>query len=502
MNQRELAFHDYLVMMRRHWLLIAVLAIIGAAGAYGVSTFLPKEFTSQSTVLIEDPTVPRDVVRPIADTSVNQRLTIMRQEILSRESLEPLIRQQGLYADDINRVPITALVARLQKAIAVVAMHPADEGGPVPGFSVAVTTNQPKTAQTICRAVTSLFIDENTRRRQEQTESTTQFLTQQIADAKGKLDEEDSKLAAFQAVHPGSLPDNEQSNLGILSGLSSELGAATQEINRAQQDKSLSETMLQQQIAARQASQTGKNPNTLEEQLAALQTQLANLESRYTDNYPDVVKTKSEIADLQKKIAEADAQSADSSQKPGSIEPLQFIQLRAQIRTDVQTIADKTKEQQRIQAQIAQVQGRINATPAVEEEYKRLTRDHQSALDFYNNLLRKQSESVMASHLELQQESEQFHLLDPATLPSLPSWPNSPLFAAGGAGGGLLLGFGLALLMELRDSSLRTERDVELQLQLPVVAVIPTIDLKASNKAVKRARRNASPSNLRLGVGA
>jgi polysaccharide chain length determinant protein (PEP-CTERM system associated) len=502
MIQRELALHDYLVMLRRHWLLITVLAVIGAAAAYGVSRFLPNEFTSQSAVLIEDPTVPRDVVRPIADTNVNQLLTIMRQEILSRESLEPLIRQQGLYPEDINKVPITALVARLQKAIAVVAMRPADEGGPIPGFSVAVTTDKPHTAQNICRAVTSMFIDENARRREEQTESTTQFLSQQIADAKTKLDEEDGKLAAFQAIHPGSLPDNEQTNLGILSGLSSELGAATQDINRAQQDKSLSEAMLQQQIASRQASQTGKNPQTLEEQLAALQTQLANLQSRYTDNYPDVVKTKNEIADLQKKIVDADAQSADQSQKADSIEPLQFIQLRAQIRTDVQTIADKTKEQQRIQAQIAQVQSRISATPAVEEEYKRLTRDHQSALDFYNSLLRKQSESVMASNLEQKQESEQFHLLEPANLPGSPSWPNSPLFAAGGAGGGLVLGFGLALLMELRDSSLRTERDVEIQLQLPVVAVIPTIDLKSSSKALRRARRKVSSSDLQLGVGA
>jgi polysaccharide chain length determinant protein (PEP-CTERM system associated) len=502
MIQRELALQDYLVMLRRHWLLVAVLGVIGAAAAYGVSRFLPNEFTSQSTVLIEDPTVPREVVRPVADTNVNQRLTIMRQEILSQESLEPLIRQQGLYAEDINRVPITALVARLQKAIAVVAMHPADDGGPVPGFSVAVTTDKPKTAQNVCRAVTSMFIDQNARRRQEQTESTTQFLSQQIADAKTKLDEEDSKLAAFQAVHPGSLPDSEQTNLGLLSTLSSELGAVTQDINRAQQDKSLAEAMLQQQMASRQASQTGKNPQTLEEQLAALQTQLANLQARYTDNYPDVVKTKDEIAELQKKIAEADAQSNDASQKPGSIEPLQFIQLRAQIRTDAQMIADKSKEQQRIQGQIAQVQGRINATPAVEEEYKRLTRDHQSALDFYNSLLKKQSESVMASHLEERQESEQFHLLEPANMPSSPSWPNSPLFAAGGAAGGLFMGLGLTLLIELRDSSLRTERDVELQLQLPVVAVIPTIDLKASHKAMRRTRRVASSSSVGLGVGA
>jgi polysaccharide chain length determinant protein (PEP-CTERM system associated) len=502
MVQRELALDDYLVMLRRHWLLITVLAVVGAIGAYAVTRFLANEFTSQSTVLVVDPTVPRDVVRPLGDTNVNQLLTFMRQEILSRESLEPLIRQDGLYGDDINKVPIDALVARLQKHIAVVTMRPADDNSPIPGFSVAVTTDKPQTSQAICTTVTSMFINTNIRRRQERSESTTQFLSQQIADAKAKLDEQDSKLAAFQAVHPGSLPDDEQTNLGIMSGLSSELAAVSQDINRAQQDKSLAEATLQQQMASRQASQTGKNPQTLEEQLAALQTQMVDLQSRYTDSYPDVVKTKSEITELQKRVAEADAASTDQSKKPGAIEPLQFIQLRAQIRGDEQTIAARTKQQQRIQEQLSQIQGRIREIPAVEEEYKRLTRDHQSALEFYNSLLRKQSDSVMASNLELRQESEQFRLLGPATLPSSPSWPNRPLFAAGGLGIGLLLGVGLALFMEMRDSSLRTERDVELQLQLPVVAVIPSVDLTSSNNAPQRTRDGASSSGLRLGEGA
>ena len=503
MIQRELGVEDYLAMLRRHWLLIAVLAIVGAIGAFAVSRFLPNEFTSQSVVLIQDPTVPRDVVHPIADTNLNQLLTIMRQEVLSRERLEPLIGQYGLYGDDITKkVPISALVARLQKNIAVVPMRPPDDSSPIPGFSVWVTADQPQTAQVLCTKITSMFIDENLRRRQERSESTTQFLSQQIAEAKANLDAEDGKLAAFQAIHPGSLPEDEQDNLSIMSGLSSELGAATQAINRAQQDKSLAEAMLQQQMASRQASQTGKNPQTLGEQLAALQTELANLQSRYTDNYPDVIKTKIEIAELQKKVSEADAADTDQSAKPGSIEPLQFIQLRAQIRGDVQTIAEQTKQQQRIQQQLVQIQGRIQGTPALEAEFKRLTRDHQSALDFYNSLLRKESDSLMASNLERRQESEQFHLLEPASFPGSPSAPNRPLFAAGGFGGGLVLGLGLALLIELRDSSLRTERDVELQLRLAVVAVIPSIDLTSSNGAPRRTLDAASSGGLRLGAGA
>jgi capsular polysaccharide biosynthesis protein len=67
-------------------------------------------------------------------------------------------------------------------------------------------------------------------------------------------------------------------------------------------------------------------------------------------------------------------------------------------------------------------------------------------------------------------------VLDPANLPDKPSFPNRPLFAAGGLGGGLALGLAIAFLLEMKDSSLKTERDVEFALRLPVLAMIPEIE--------------------------
>ena len=102
----------------------------------------------------------------------------------------------------------------------------------------------------------------------------------QLAEAKANLDEQDAKLAAFKSRYLGSLPDQEQMNLSLLATMSSQLDAATQALARAQQDKSFTESMLTQQIAAWQATQTGRSPETLEQQLAAMQTQLATLQSQ------------------------------------------------------------------------------------------------------------------------------------------------------------------------------------------------------------------------------
>lgn len=57
MTQRELTPADYIVMLRRRWVLILVLAMIGPPLAYGVSRFLPSRYVSQTLVLVEQPTV-------------------------------------------------------------------------------------------------------------------------------------------------------------------------------------------------------------------------------------------------------------------------------------------------------------------------------------------------------------------------------------------------------------------------------------------------------------
>ena len=129
-------------------------------------------------------------------------------------------------------------------------------------------------------------------------------------------------------------------------------------------------------------------------------------------------------------------------------------------------IAEKTKEQEQIKQQIKLYQERVQSSPAVEQQYKELTRGYQTALDSYNELQKKRDDSAMAANLERKQQGEQFRVLDPANLPDKPSFPNRPLFALGGLGGGLALGLGLAFLLEMKDSSLKTERDVEFALQL------------------------------------
>ena len=499
MFQREWTIEDYISMVRGRWLLIVSLAIAGAGLAYEASGFLPKHYQSQAQVLIQRPTVPTDFVKPVASTDINERFSTMSQQILSPASLAPLIRQLGLYQQELDKgVPTESLVPVLRSAIQLQPIGAGDGSTPISGFYVKVTMDSPQAAQEVCTAVTSMFVNDSARRRREQSEKTSQFLAQQIADAKTRLDAEDAKLAAFQSRHIGSLPDEAQANMNFLGGLTAELEAATQAVVRAQQDKNLAESMLAQQIAARQASQSGENPDTLGQQLTALQTKLSELRSTYTDDYPDVGKTKIQIETLKKKIIESDqSKVGPASSGNGSIEPIQFTQLRSQIRVDEQTIAQKTKEQDNIQQQIKSYQERVQSSPAVAQEFKELTRDHQTALDLYNELLKKRADSVMASDLEARQEGEQFEVLAAANLPNMASSPNRQMFGLAGFGGGLALGVGLTLLLEIRDTSVRTERDVELLVQFPVLAVVPAVKHISRRRAARLVQQSRLNSALK-----
>jgi protein tyrosine kinase modulator len=477
-KQRELTFEDYLAILRRRSWVLILPAVVGAAVGYSVSLALPARYTSHTVVLVEQPVVPDSYVKPVVSEDLNQRLASMQEQILSRTRLQHLVEQFGMYKEDAKNMPMEVLVARLQKSIVVKPLNPTQGTQPaaLPGFNVDVTLGEPWLAQRVCTEITSMFMEQSLRLRQQQAEDTTQFLGAQLQEAKSKLDEQDARLADFQSRYVGELPEDEQNNLTLLMGLSPQLEAATQAVNQAREEKAFVESMLSQQQAAWESSQKGQNPETLEQQLAKEQEQLLSLQQRYTDDHPDVAKLKNDIAELQKRIQE----SATKKQKeltevpprnPG-LEPPEIQQLRAQLHQAELSVTQKQEEQAHLQEQLKTLQGRLQLSPKIQQQFKALTRDYQTALEFYNDLLKKRNESQMATELEQRQQGEQFRVLDAPSYPERPSFPNRPLFGFGGLGAGLVVGLGLVQLAEWRDKSIRSKQDVEIYLRLPILAQI------------------------------
>ncbi|MGH9376689.1 MAG: GumC family protein [Terriglobia bacterium] len=507
---RQLNFDDYVLILRRRLWVVLIPAVVGIIAAFLIARHLPPRYTSSSLILIEQPKVPTSFVPSVVGNDLTSRLANMEEQILSRTRLEPLIDRYGLYRRDIHQVPIEELVARMRTDITVAPVSFSNSGtdprGAVPGFRIGFTASNPDSAQAVCSEITSMFVDENLRLREAQAQGTASFIGMELQQAKQSLDTEDAKLADFKRKYFGSLPDQEQSTIRILTSLTGELNNLTDNQGRYQDDRTYTESLLTQQLSAWKASQSGSSPQTLQQQLAALESHLAALRIHYTDDYPDVISAKLDIETLKKRIAQQDG--AESMKKPkmrGSsldplVEPPEIGRLRAQLYSIDEAGKQNAREQAQVRREINSYEAKLKLTPSVEQQYKDITRNYQTALDFYNSLLTKENESQMSTNLERRQEGEQFQVLDPADLPQKPSFPDKQRFAAGGLAVGLLLGAGLALLLEMKDKALRDDRDIEFFLGVPTLALVPSVgdeqDRRSGFLASKRHQLIAAASKL------
>jgi polysaccharide chain length determinant protein (PEP-CTERM system associated) len=491
LGHRELTIGEYAQILKHRFWLILLCTILLLGAGIALTYALPPRYESQTLILVEQQRVPEDYVKPVIDEGLDARLASMKEQILSRSRLEPIITKYNLFAGKSRNMDDRVDLTR--KAIVITPIHSeVRSSGGLPGFFIAFDASDALTAQEVCGEITSLFVSENLSAREQSAEGTTDFLKQQLDDAKRSLDDEDARLAAFQQKYFGRLPDQETSNANTLQALTTQLDASTQSINHLQQNVTFLETMVSQQM---HDAQLGLAPGQIpvderQKELKDLLAQKAEMDAQLTPDHPDEIEISRKIADLRSDIARTPfkAQTVVTAAHPPDSPQLQ--QLKAQLTAAQQSVAAAKKAQAQIELQIRKYEARIESSPAVEAEYKKLTRDHESALQFYNSLLTKMNESSMATALERRQQGEQFRVMDSPNLPDAPKFPNRLVFAAGGGVGGLFLGLLLSGLLEYRDTALRNERDIWAFTKLSTLATISHLDELARIDKQHRGRKS------------
>jgi protein tyrosine kinase modulator len=516
LGHRTLSLDDYLGILKRRWLYIVIPAVILPIVGLAISYRMTPIYTSQTLVLIDSPKVPEEYVKPVVETNLNNRLASMKEQILSRSRLEPIIKQYNL-GDPKGDMDTRIDSVRKDIEVKPIRSEISTFGG-LPGFFVLFKAGDPHTAQQVCRQITSLFVTESLKARAASAEGTTAFIEEQLQDAKNNLDAQDAKLAAFQRENFGTLPEDQGANMNMMTTLNSQLDATTQEITRLEQERSYREAFLAQQgqstalVPAEPGQKAPPRPTTGQAtpeqatELQRLQAELADLSARYTPDYPDVLSTKRKIADLKKEISQNGTPASTASAGGPAIhtESSSVQLLHAQINSLDDMIQQKRRIQAKIQAQIGTYTGRVQASPLVTAKYKELTRDYETATTNYNNLLTKKNSSQMATELEHQQQGEQFRVMDDANLPDQPTFPNRPRFAMGGLAAGICLGILVVAFLEYRDKSLRSERDVWAFTKLPTLGIIAlnASTTSSSNNGrswFKRRLKTANPPLANIG---
>jgi polysaccharide chain length determinant protein (PEP-CTERM system associated) len=484
-ENRELTMDDYLAMLRRRLTVILIPALLAPLAAFLVSYAFAPRYSSQAQVSVEGQLVSDNYVTPVGSDPATH-VNAMLAQVLSDTRLRSLVQglgnvkagEEGKYIEEIREnvsitpVDMTATSTGPSKG------KKKPGSTPTLGFGINYKSNSARQAQQICGQLAQALIDESQKYNKQVAKGTTDFLNGQVNDAKSRLDDLDKQMTQFKQKYIGQLPEDADNNMRILMSMNSQLDASTQTLNRAQQDKAYTESLLAQQLAAWKGSQSSTNPQTLEQQLTALQSQLLQLQGKYTPDHPDVIKTKADIAEVQKKLAEvndAASKPAAGNDKASATEPPEIRQLRLQVHQYDGVISQAATEQKRLQSSIQLYQNRTAMSPGIEEQYRGLTRDHDNALANYQDLLAKQSKSELTKRMEDQEQGEHINLVAPANLPESPDFPNRLMFAGAGLGAGLALGIGLALWLEMRDKSIRTEKDAAMVMDLPLLVSVPWV---------------------------
>ncbi len=482
LGHRQLKATDYLNILKRHWLLIAIPAVLFPVIGVAATYFIAPRYLSQTLVLIEQQKVPDDYVKPVVSSDLDDRLASMQQQILSRSRLQPIVERMNLYPT----LSMADRVETAQKNILITPIHSeiAHSGG-LPGFFISFQASDPRTAQAVCGEIESLFVNENIHDRTQSAEGTTDFLKGQLDDAKHSLDEQDARLADFQRKYNGKLPDEESPNLNMLTSLNTQLEAATQQLARMEQDKTYEDSMLAQQTREVASDPVLQPVQAVQKaELDQLVAQEADMAAQYTSDYPDLIAIRRKISALRAKNAQQAATKTTVAVQ--HVEPVNVQQLRATIRAQEQGITEKRQEQANLQHSISIYQSRIESSPLVEEQYKEITRDDPPAQNFYDDLLAKMNQSKMATDLELRQQGQRFRVMDAPNLPDTPSFPKRPYFAGSGLLLGLTFGLGMTALLEYRDKSIRTEEDIRELLQMPTLAIISLTKADSPNESKEK----------------
>jgi polysaccharide chain length determinant protein (PEP-CTERM system associated) len=469
MEKSDISAKDLVAILKRRKWSIA-LPTVGVFIVSVVLAFsLAPVYRSESTILIEDQEVPRDFVSTTVTTFATQRLQTINQRIMGTTKLLDIINRFGLYSDLKNKWTIDEIIAKLRKDIKLKTIS-ADVIDPRSGqarqatiaFSLSYEGKNPQVVQRVANDLASLYLEENLSVRSKQSLGTINFMEVEMKNVQAQMADVDSKISGYKRKNVDTLPELAQVNLSSFDATEREIVGLNYQIRTLKERESSTDTQL------------ATIPTDAESQdkarLSALRVQLAELKTRATDQHPDVIKTKSEIATLEKQLRDIGLDPAGN--KPDNAS---YISLSSQLASIRSEITSTKRQIETLSKKRDELRQRIAATPGVEEGYKNILMQRNNLQQKFDDLSKKFMEAKVSSGLEKEQKGERFTLIDAARLPERPINPNVPAILLIGLALGLASGVGLAAFREQNDDTVRTPEILSRSTSYPVLASIPEI---------------------------
>ena len=501
------------MVKRQKWLVLLPMLTMTAAIGYVVYR-LPSIYESTSLLTVKPPTISQNLVQSLSSEDLSQRLTTINKEVLSRSSLEPMIQKYDLYKQERTAgVPMELIVEKMYKNI----VPKIDETGneKVAAFRISYRDRDPQAARNVTAELASKYVNAQVQNAVEIAESTNELFDKQLAEKKTALDDLEKQRLDIMMQNVSTLPESEQGLVGQLQGLRQRDDTITKEKQTLIVEKGrLSDAIaannrhmsMMEDFTQRETQDTARATSIedtpaygeLTKKRAELLAQLDTLKKMYKDKHPAVVAKQAEIDRLNEEFENlrknadrriqnaTQATSRKSELQKKSLE-LENQRIQGQIGQVETQISQKDIDRQQNAAQVAALEGRINAIPNVKVALEGVTARYQSAKQTYDEILKKKNEAETVVGVETNAQGETIRVQDPANVPQTPVAPKRFLLTLLGAGIGLLFGLILAAFFEIpRLFKIQNIEDAKHYTGLPVLASVPPLLSAAEKTWIRR----------------
>jgi succinoglycan biosynthesis transport protein ExoP len=509
---------DYLAAIKRRRLLLASIALPILAIALALALGLPSIYISTGVFTFTPATVPGEM--PANGTDAVERMQQQYRDayvdslastVMSYRSIKKLIEQTpGIVAPGTHMgTAVKEVKARIQVQTVRTPVLDPNTGRDldiISAFTVSYQSRNPRVAARAARWLSQAFIAANRAGRLASAQAAEQFYDHQTQAYRRQIAQIEAKLATFKEHNYDQLPGLTNLNMNILQTTQGQIDALTQQIAALRQNR----VFLQQQldsaknagadagllgqlqaeynkklatydpdypdmIALRQEIDELKegggaiNSLSLPAQLRADEQALAQAKLRYSDKFPDVQRLERQIQILKTRIAHGEKYAGNANGSPA------VVQLETQLNANRTQTQALERQSAQLHRQLMQLEGRVEAAPQVERQYKALTLNLQLAQTKYNQLLKYQMDAQLTSEAIASGRSDRIRIAQSPGVPLAPGKPKRTAIALVGLMLAVLLGLTAVVIAESLDQSVRGSRDIRRVLALSPLGVIPEI---------------------------
>ena len=440
-----------MVYRRRGWLILFTLAGLLIAGA---AVLLQKPvYKSTATLLIDSQQIPTALVAAPLTNIANERISKIRQHILSRESLTAIIQENDLYPRQQQVMVFDKVLDLMRSAISVDLVSASEahgDTGQTIAFNVSFTYDNPVQAQAVTQTLTDIFLQQDVRFRTEQATGTAAFLARRADELARQLGEFEEERRAIEARYAGALPHQ--------VGLSAQAeGSLRAEIARI--DTETQSLMQQNSLLAARGEELAQAPRPEGEALRRAEERLRELNAIYSDDYPEVIAARAAV-ERHRQALQSLPQSRQSS-------------LQTEIDAGRARLALLASRRAELVAEMGATERRTALAPQASYELTVVEREYDNIRRQYEDLREKELEAQVSVNLQTEGKGEHFSVVDEPSMPQAPDGPHPALLlilgliVGGGAGAGAIVAY------ELLGGTVHGEATLTRTLGVPPFGIVP-----------------------------